>query len=139
MCFWEGRKVTVTGGAGFIGSHLVEYLVWDGAEVTVADDLSRGRLANLEAVKDDVRVVTEDLREPSSYEKALSGAEIVINLAAKVTSISYNRAHSADMFTENMLLQVNPIRAAHRVGVGVAAFEEVLPEAAQAVKPARDG
>ncbi len=118
MSFWEGRKVTVTGGAGFIGSHLVEYLVWDGAEVTVADNLSRGRLENLEAVKDDIRVVTDDLREPSSCEKALSGAEIVINLAAKVMSISYNRGHSADMFTENMLLQVNPIRAAQRVGVG---------------------
>lgn len=117
MSFWEGRKVTVTGGAGFIGSHLVEYLVWDGAEVTVADDLSRGRLENLEAVKDDIRVVTDDLREPSSCEKVLSGSELVINLAAKVTSISYNRGHSGDMFTENMLLQINPIRAAQRVGV----------------------
>lgn len=49
--YWKKKKVLVTGGAGFLGSHLVEYLVEDGANVTVVDNLERGRLENLDAVR----------------------------------------------------------------------------------------
>lgn len=45
---WEGTKVLVTGGASFIGSHLVDSLQRKGADVTMADDFSSGRLENLE-------------------------------------------------------------------------------------------
>ena len=46
--YWSGKKVLVTGGASFIGSHLVDRLVKEGADVRVADDLSSGRLENLD-------------------------------------------------------------------------------------------
>jgi UDP-glucose 4-epimerase len=57
----RGARVLVTGGAGFIGSHLVERLVGLGAEVTIVDSLSTGRLSNLDAVVDKVELVQMDL------------------------------------------------------------------------------
>ena len=48
MSYWDGKKVLVTGGASFIGSHLVDKLVSFGASVSVADDLSSGKKENLE-------------------------------------------------------------------------------------------
>jgi nucleoside-diphosphate-sugar epimerase len=63
MSFWTSRKVLVTGGASFIGSHLVERLVQLGATVSVADDLSSGKIENLSVVKDDITFSKGDLRE----------------------------------------------------------------------------
>jgi GDP-L-fucose synthase len=118
MGFWSGRKVCVTGGAGFIGSHLVEFLVDDGANVTVADNLARGKLSNLDAVTDAIRFLHLDLRSQEGSEAACRGQEVVFNLAAKVTGIHYNRFHMCDMFESNMLLQQMPIAAAAKEGVG---------------------
>jgi GDP-L-fucose synthase len=118
LSFWTGTKVLVTGGAGFIGSHLVEYLVEAGAIVTVADNLSRGRRENLEEVKNDIVLYTDDLRNLDACMKVCKGQEVVLNLAAKVTGIEYNRTHQADMFENNMLLQMHPLKAASACGVG---------------------
>src|SRR5712691_11108399 len=118
MGFWNGRRVLVTGGAGFIGSHVVEYLVEDGARVTVADNLERGRLSNLDAIRNDIRVLQLDLRVPDHCIEACQSQEIVLNLAAKDTGIEYNRAHQREMFEQNMLLQQHPLHAAAACGVG---------------------
>lgn len=118
MSFWNGRRVVVTGGAGFVGSHLVEQLVTAGADVTVADDLSRGSLARLAAVRDGVRFLRTDVGFPDGADSATRGQEIVLNLAAKVTGIEYNRFHNADMFTENMRIANAMMEAAARNGVG---------------------
>jgi len=117
MSFWRGKNVLVTGGAGFIGSHLVELLVEDGAKVTVADNLERGRLSNLDAVINDIRFEKVDLRDPDECERLCRGQEYVFNLAAKVTGIEYNVSHMRDMFENNMLLQQHPLHVAHRCGV----------------------
>jgi UDP-glucose 4-epimerase len=59
----DRRRILVTGGAGFIGSHLVERLVGDGAAVTVLDDLSTGLLSNLSAVADEIHFIEASVTE----------------------------------------------------------------------------
>ena len=75
-------KVLVTGGAGFIGGHLVERLVRDGCDVTVLDDLSTGHLRNLAAVEGRIRFIESDLREPDAVASAMEGCEVVFHEAA---------------------------------------------------------
>src|SRR5437764_257800 len=118
MSFWRNRRVLITGGAGFIGSHLAEYLVEDGAQVTIADNLEHGRLDNLAAIQGDIRFLRLDLRDPAHCLEACRGQEVVLNLAAKVTGIEYNRTHQREMFEQNMLLQQHPLHAAAECGVG---------------------
>jgi len=77
-------KVLVTGGAGFIGSHLVDKLMLDGHEVVVLDDLSSGSLKNIEHHLDEpgFRFVKGDIRHARTVEKALEGVDAVIHEAA---------------------------------------------------------
>jgi len=82
---WEsynGQSVLVTGGAGFIGSHLVERLVEVGAAVTVLDDLSAGFERNLAAVRDDVDFLEADVRDREAVAAAVDGQDVVFHLAA---------------------------------------------------------
>jgi UDP-glucose 4-epimerase len=79
-------QVLVTGGAGFIGSHLVEALLTRGERVTVLDNLSTGRIENLGPVAGDprLRVIQGDVREPARLGEALAGADAIFHLAAHV-------------------------------------------------------
>lgn len=112
MSYWENKKVLVTGGAGFLGSYLVEFLVEDGATVTVVDNMERGRLENLSAVVKDISFIQKDLRDPAVCQEVTKGMDVVMNLAAKVTGIHYNRYHQGDMFTSNILISTNVLEAA---------------------------
>ena len=81
-----GRKAIVTGGAGFIGSHLVDLLVDQGWELLVVDDLSSGRLEHIAAARRRGKVATliEDVRAPELADAAVHfGPEIVFHLAAQ--------------------------------------------------------
>ena len=77
-------RTLVTGGAGYIGSHLVDRLVHLGHEVTVIDDLSTGNLANIAAVRDDVRFVEASILDADITDTLVAGAETVFHLAAAV-------------------------------------------------------
>lgn len=74
------RKALVTGGAGFIGSHLVDGLLAEDWEVRVLDDLSAGNLDNLD-VKN-VEFIEGDIRNPDVVDDAVAGVEVVFHLAA---------------------------------------------------------
>jgi dTDP-glucose 4,6-dehydratase len=79
---WRGRRVVVTGGAGFLGSHLCEALVASGADVTVLDDFSYGSPANLDAIKKDVRLLHGRLGDGwDGLEEPVDG-EVLFHLAA---------------------------------------------------------
>lgn len=72
----------VTGGAGFIGSHLVELLLASGHRVKVLDDLSTGSLKNLEALQDKIEFYKGDIRYPEKVAEAFSDLDGVFHLAA---------------------------------------------------------
>lgn len=117
MGFWRGRRVLVTGGAGFIGSHVVERLVQAGARVRVADNLERGTVQNLRACRDDVELLHGDLCHVAFAEKACAGQEVVLHLAAKVGGVGYNVTHQGSMFYANVALNTAAMEAARRAGV----------------------
>src|SRR3989304_6125604 len=72
----------VTGGAGFIGSHIVTALVERGERVRVFDNLSTGKRANLEHLAGQVELIEGDLVDRAAVERALAGVEIVFHQAA---------------------------------------------------------
>ena len=94
---WTNRKVLVTGGTSFIGSHLVDALVERGAKVHVVDDLTSGKVSNLESHLKSGRVslVEADLREPGVTRAAMKGIQVVFHLAADHGGRGYVDLHQA--------------------------------------------
>jgi len=97
------NRILVTGGAGFIGSHLVDELVKEGFEVTVFDDLSTGRIENIRhhSEKRKIRFIEGDVRRRKDVEEALEGVEVVFHLAA-ITSVPYSVKHSKVTYEVNV-------------------------------------
>lgn len=80
----KGKKVLVTGGAGFIGSHIVERLLHEGASVTVLDNFRTGLRENLEAVRGDIELVEGSILEPSDLDRVMKGQDLVSHQAAQL-------------------------------------------------------
>jgi UDP-glucose 4-epimerase len=113
---YAGRPVLVTGGASFIGSHLVETLVGIGASVTVADDLSSGREENLLAVRDRIRFLQGDLRDEDFAREATRGSKVLFHLAAAHGGRGYIDTHPVECLN-NMSLDHTVYAAAVPAGV----------------------
>lgn len=93
---WSNRRVLVTGGASFIGSHLVEALLDRAAHVRVVDDLSSGRRAYLEPyLNDQLEFIEGDLRQESIVQRATAGIDVVFHLAADHGGRGYVDLHQA--------------------------------------------
>ncbi len=110
--FWRGKRVLVTGGAGFLGSHLVEKLAAEGAEVTVPVRSSESSLGFLAGVRDGIQIVTGDLMNLDACVRAAEGQEVVMNLAAEIGGLEYNINYPALLFRNNLQIFMNVIEAA---------------------------
>jgi UDP-glucose 4-epimerase len=87
---YKGRKVLITGGAGFIGSNLAARLVSYGAQVTLVDNFADecgGNLFNVEWLGDRIRLNISDLRDESSLRYLLEGKDFIFNLAGKTSHL----------------------------------------------------
>ncbi|MEK7060624.1 MAG: SDR family NAD(P)-dependent oxidoreductase [Patescibacteria group bacterium] len=114
---WNGKKVLVTGGTGFIGSHVVEQLVSLKAKVRVLDRMRDGVIKNIEYLKDTVQFISGDCADESEALKACEGQQVVMNLAAKVGGIAYNSTHQATMLFDNLKIASVMIEAARCTNV----------------------
>ena len=116
MSYWDRKKVLVTGGGGFIGSHVVEQLLrgHEGTLVTVAGRMSKENKRNLSEVLRNpfLRVIKGDLRDPRFCRRACRGQDVVLNLAGVVGGVGYNSRHHAGLFRDNMTLQLTVLEAA---------------------------
>jgi UDP-N-acetylglucosamine 4-epimerase len=112
----RGELVLVTGGAGFIGSHLVERLVEVGARVTVLDDLSSGDQAHLAAVAEEILLVRGDIRDVELVSKLCRGVRVVFHQAA-VGSVPRSLVDPLTTFDHNVGGSSAVLEAARRAGV----------------------
>lgn len=112
----HGRPVLVTGGAGFIGSHLVDALVAAGASVRVLDDLSSGRQENLAGSSKAIDLVEGDIRDVETCRRACRGSEIVFHLAA-VGSVPRSMKDPAHTLAVNVGGTANVFSSCREFGV----------------------
>lgn len=115
--FFKNKKVLVTGGAGFIGSWLVKRLVELESEVYVADNLSRGRIENIQPLLDEIQFYKIDLTIFDNCIKATQGIEYVFHLAASVGGIPYLKKANVEGLTPSLLMNANILKASVINGV----------------------
>lgn len=102
MAYWDGKEILLTGGGGFLGSHIVEQLREKGVQSQqIAIPRSR----------------EWDLRKWENCVRAVDGKDIVIHLAAKVGGIGFNQKYPGELFYDNVIMGIQMIEAARQEGV----------------------
>jgi nucleoside-diphosphate-sugar epimerase len=109
-------RFLVTGGAGFIGSHLVEALVRRGEYVRVLDNFVTGRRANLAEVASDVEIIEGDVRDPDAVRRAVAGMDYVLHQAA-LASVQWSVDDPLTTHAANATGTLQVLDAARRAGV----------------------
>ncbi len=107
--FWDGKRVVVTGGAGFLGSFVTEQLAQRGAHDIFIPRIENYNLTDAQGIE-------------SMYADGLKGVDprnvVIIHLAANVGGIGANRAHPAEFFYDNLMMGVQLMHQAYKKGVG---------------------
>jgi UDP-glucose 4-epimerase len=111
-------RVLVTGGAGFIGSHLVDRLVRDGYRVRVIDNLSSGRVENIKRhlESNSVELIVGDLKDPQVALGVVEGVDVVFHFAAN-PEVRVSTTNPEVHFNENIVVTFNLLEAMRRRGV----------------------
>ena len=113
---YEVMKVLVTGGAGFIGSHLVRALLAAGHDVRIVDNLSTGKQTNLTPVAKEVELVLGDIRDEAVARKSVVGRELIFHQAA-LPSVPRSVKDPRNSVDNNVLGTVVLLKAAVDAGV----------------------
>ena len=102
------RSTLVTGGAGFIGSHLTEELLKEGHAVAVLDNFSNGKTENLRRVRDnpELSVTKEDLKKPKKLDRLVKASDTIFHLAAN-PEVKVGETDPGTHFEENILATFN--------------------------------
>lgn len=108
--------VLVTGGAGFIGSHLAQELIKQKAKVTILDNFSTGSKENLENIANQITLIDGDIQDFSTCLDATKGKAIVFHLAAAI-SVNESMEHPDHCFGTNVTGTLNMLEACKRNGV----------------------
>jgi nucleoside-diphosphate-sugar epimerase len=108
---WKDKRVLVTGGAGFIGSHLVKKLLDMGCDVYVADNFCRGKKENIEQFLDKIHLYQVDLTELENCMLATKDIDYVFHLAASVGGIHYIKRENVEGSTPSILMNTNMLEA----------------------------
>jgi len=111
----------VTGGAGFIGSHIAEALAKKGASVTILDNLSSGKIENISDFIKSVKFIEGDIRNPSDIEKSLDGIEVVFHQAA-IPSVVKSFENPVETFDVNVTGTLKLLEACRKKGVSKIIF-----------------
>jgi UDP-glucose 4-epimerase len=109
------QHALVTGGAGFIGSHLVDALLEQGARVTVIDNLTTGKMANLQDAGTRIQFIEGDIRDRGVLQQAVAGVDVVFHQAA-VVSVPLSVAHPLDSAAVNETGTLEVLEAARQAG-----------------------
>lgn len=109
--YWIDKKVLVTGGSGFIGSHLAERLVELGARVAVYDNFVSGRVRNISHLKDEIEIVRGDIRDFKKLAKIIKNMKTIFHLAA-ISNPRQAKEKPFETFTVNVFGSLNVLLAA---------------------------
>lgn len=122
---WKGKKVLITGGTSFIGSTLADKLNEKGAEIRIVDDLTSGKIDNIENLLNNsnysIELVKADLRNPGIARRAVDGVDVVFHLAADHGGRGYVDLHQAGP-ASNLFLDGMVFWEALRAGVEKVVF-----------------
>ena len=110
------NRYLVTGGAGFIGSHIVRRLVGEGQLVRVVDDLSTGHLGRLDDVRDSIEFVKGDLADSEVSDEVIRGVDYVLHQAA-VPSVQRSVSDPIGTNRSNVTATLNILESSRRAGV----------------------
>lgn len=117
MSSWQGRRVLVTGGDGFIGSHLVDRLLAEGAAVRVLVHYTpSGRLGWLHGRENEVEILSGDIRDGERVLQAVDGQDVVFHLAALI-GIPYSYQSPESYVQTNVMGTYHVLNSSRRAGV----------------------
>jgi UDP-glucose 4-epimerase len=117
----KDKRILVTGGAGFIGSHLVDKLVGQGNEVVVVDNLASGKSEFLAQIKEKIVMENLDLMKPNALSPVLEGCDAVFHLAAN-PQVKIGEGETRLHIDQNIILTYNVLEAMREKNVKNIAF-----------------